>query len=482
MSTDCEKNRKGFLSLYDKLWNSHLIAPYGNDEALIYIDRHLVQEVSSPLAFEGLKKRRLPIRRADATIAVADHAVPTFERKRTLAGLAAKQVTRLEENCASFRIPYAPLDGDFQGIVHVIGPELGFTLPGASIVCGDSHTSTHGAFGALAFGIGTSECEAVFAAQALRQRKQKNMRVMLNGAIAPGVTVKDVVLFLVAKIGVGGGAGYAIEYAGDYVKGLSMEARMTLCNMSIEAGARIGLIAPDETTFAYLKDRPFAPAGELWARAVDYWQSLPSDEGAFFDKEVLIDVSEVTPQVTWGTTPADCVGVDGAAPDPSSVKSQEHRVRIEKSLNYMGLAPCQPLEGLVVDKVFIGSCTNGRLSDIGRAAAIAKMGRVADHVQAIVVPGSAQVKSEAEAAGLDDVFKAAGFEWREPGCSMCVAMNNDRLQPGERCASTSNRNFEGRQGPGGRTHLMSPEMAAAAAISGHITDVRRYLERGDGKA
>ena len=474
MSIDLKEIRQRPLSLYDKLWTSHVAASYGDDEALIYIDRHLVQEVSSPLAFDGLKRRRLPIRRTDATIAVADHAVPTFERKKTLAGLAAKQVTRLEENCSLFEVPYAPLDGDFQGIVHVIGPELGFTLPGASIVCGDSHTSTHGAFGALAFGIGTSECEAVFATQALRQQKQKNMRVVLTGAAAPGVTVKDVVLALINEVGISGGAGYAIEYAGAYVESLSMEARMTLCNMSIEAGARIGLVAPDETTFNYLKGRPLAPKGEFWSRAVEDWKALASDIGAHFDKEVLLDTSKIAPQLTWGTTPADCVGIDELVPDPLNEQNPENRARLKRSLDYMGLTPGQPIEGIVVDKVFIGSCTNGRLSDIRRAADIARNGRVADHVQAIVVPGSSQVKSEAEAAGFDKIFEAAGFEWREPGCSMCVAMNNDRLQPGERCASTSNRNFEGRQGPDGRTHLMSPEMAAAAAIAGHLTDVRRY--------
>lgn len=466
-------------TLYDKLFASHVVRAYEDGEALIYVDRHLVQEVSSPLAFEGLKKRRLPVRRADANLAVADHAVPTFNpsgnRAGGLAGLAARQVSRLEENCAAFDVPYAPLDGAHQGIVHVIGPELGFTLPGVSIVCGDSHTSTHGAFGALAFGIGTSECEAALATQCLRQRKQMNMRVLLTGAVAPGVAVKDVVLSLIARIGVGGGAGCAIEYAGDYVERLDMEARMTLCNMTIEAGARIGLVAPDETTFAYLKGRPLAPKGSVWERAVQHWRGLRSDPGAVFEKEAALDVSTVAPQVTWGTTPADCIGVDAKAPDPAQEADPQRRARVARSLDYMGLKAGEPMLGLSIDKVFIGSCTNGRLSDIRRIAAIAKGRRVAESVQAMVVPGSMQVKIKAEAEGLDKIVEAAGFEWREPGCSMCVAMNDDRLTPGERCASTSNRNFEGRQGPGGRTHLMSPEMAAAAAIMGRIADVRDFI-------
>lgn len=450
-----------------------MVKDYGNGEALIYIDRHLVQEVSSPLAFEGLKTRGLPVRRPDASIAVADHAVPTTEsRLQTMSGLARKQVERLEENVAAFGIPYAPLDGDHQGIVHIIGPELGFTLPGVTLVCGDSHTSTHGAFGALAFGIGTSECEAVLATQCLRQTKQRNMRVTLSGSAAPGVTVKDVILALIAKIGVQGGACSAIEYAGDYVRSLSVEERMTLCNMTIEAGSRIGLVAPDETTLAYVKGREFAPDEAMWDRASASWLSLTSDEGAVFDEEVALDVSSLAPQVTWGTTPADCGPVDGYAPDPANCSGTEEREHIAKGLAYMGLEAGQKLAGLPIDKVFIGSCTNGRVSDIRRAAQVARGRKVAHGVQAIVVPGSMQVKYEAEAEGLDVILREAGFEWREPGCSMCVAMNTDRLQPGERCASTSNRNFEGRQGPQGRTHLMSPEMAAAAAIAGCITDVR----------
>ena len=464
-------------TLYEKLWASHVVRGYTDDEALIYIDRHLVQEVSSPLAFEGLKKRGRPVYRVDTTIAVADHAVPTFQRMKTLTGHAATQVARLEENCAFFGLPYAPLDGDHQGIVHVIGPELGFTLPGTTLVCGDSHTSTHGAFGALAFGIGTSECEAVLTTQALRQTKQKNMLVMLNGDIATGVTAKDVILSLIAEIGVDGGAGYAIEFLGDYVGGLPMEARMTLCNMAIEAGARIGLVAPDATTIAYLKGCSFSPKGEMWNRAVAYWQTLQSDAGVVYDEEVVLDVSKIDPQVTWGTTPADCIPVTGHVPDVTMYTDSKQRKRISNCLDYMGLAPGQTIEGVSIDKAFIGSCTNGRLSDIRRVAEIAKGRRVASHVEAIVVPGSMQVKYEAEAEGLNRVIEEAGFQWRDPGCSMCVAMNSDRLKPGERCASTSNRNFEGRQGKGGRTHLMSPEMVAGAAIAGCISDVRT-LPRG----
>ncbi|WP_394730713.1 3-isopropylmalate dehydratase large subunit [Altererythrobacter sp. GH1-8] len=460
-------------TLYDKLWAGHVVKPYGDGEALIYVDRHLVQEVSSPLAFEGLKARGLPVRCVDAQFAVADHAVPTTaNRLQAMTGLARKQVKRLEENCEAFGIPYAPLDGDHQGIVHIIGPELGFTLPGVTLVCGDSHTSTHGAFGALAFGIGTSECEAVLATQCLRQSKQRNMRVRLTGKVAPGVTVKDAILALIAKIGVQGGAGHAIEYCGGYVAGLSMEERMTLCNMTIEAGARIGLVAPDQVTFDYLHGRPFAPTGDMWDAALAAWRDLRSDDDAQFDREVTLDVSPLAPQVSWGTTPADCGPVSGYAPDPELESDTERREHVAKGLAYMGLEPGQPLSGLAIDKVFIGSCTNGRLSDIRKAAEIAKGRKVAAGVQAIVVPGSMQVKQAAEAEGLAAILAEAGFEWREPGCSMCVAMNTDRLQPEERCASTSNRNFEGRQGPQGRTHLMSPQMASAAAIAGRIVDVR----------
>lgn len=450
---------------------------YGDGQTLLYIDRHLVQEVSSPQAFEGLRERQVNFRRTDAHIAVADHAIPTQFRDRPLRDqLAAQQVDRLIENTQRFDVPYIPLEDRRHGIVHVIGPELGFTLPGATLVCGDSHTSTHGAFGALAFGIGSSECGTVFAAQALRQTKQKRMRVNLSGVLARGVSIKDVILALIAKIGTAGARDHAIEFAGPTIQTLSMEARMTLCNMSIEAGARIGMIAPDDTTFNYLHDKPLAPKGALWDRALAEWRTLNSDDNAVFEKEISLDASEIAPHVSWGTTPADCAAVTQNVPDPSIEPDPARRKRIANSLTYMNLTPGTPLQEIAIDKVFIGSCTNSRIEDLRRSANIVAGRNVAASVSAIVVPGSAAVQDQAEAEGLHHVFLKAGFEWRDAGCSMCVAMNEDRLAPGERCASTSNRNFEGRQGPGGLTHLMSPEMAAAAAVTGAITDVRKLME------
>jgi 3-isopropylmalate/(R)-2-methylmalate dehydratase large subunit len=460
-------------TLYDKVWDSHAVKTYGDGSTLLYVDRHLVQEVSSPQAFDGLKAMGRALRRPDAHVAVADHAVPTRMRDKPLPdGLAARQVSRLVDNARAFGVPYIPMNDRRHGIVHVIGPELGFTLPGATLVCGDSHTCTHGAFGAIAFGIGASECETVFATQTIRQTKQKRMRVWLDGSPGPGVTVKDIILALIATIGTGGGFGHAIEYAGPAIATLSMEARMTLCNMSIEAGSRVGMVAPDETTIAYLKGRPLAPTGALWDRAVAEWRMLPSDADAVFDREVTLDVGAIAPHVSWGTTPEETLPVTGAVPDPAAEPDPARRTRLQKSLDYMGLTPGMPLKDIAIDRVFIGSCTNGRIEDLRRAAGVLTGRRVAPSVQAIVVPGSAGVRIQAEAEGLDRIFRDAGFEWRASGCSMCVAMNDDRLDEGERCASTSNRNFEGRQGKGGRTHLMSPEMAAAAAVAGRLADVR----------
>lgn len=463
-------------TLYDKVWQAHCVKDYADGQSLLYIDRHLVQEVSSPQAFEGLKARGIPVRRPNAHISVPDHAVPTTQRSKPMGqSLAALQLERLIQNVTEFEMPYISMEDGRHGIVHIIGPELGFTLPGCTLVCGDSHTSTHGAFGALAFGIGSSQCETIFASQSLKQTKQKTMRVTLNGTLQPGVSVKDVILALIARIGVAGGRGYAIEYTGPAVSAMSMEARMTLCNMTIEAGARIGMVAPDETTYAYLKGLPLAPTGTLWAQALTYWKSLPSDPEAKFDADVSLDVAMLAPQVTWGTTPADCLEITCNVPDPLQEPDLEKRNKIARSLTYMDLKAGMPLEDVSIDRVFIGSCTNSRLEDLRRSATIAKGRSVAHGVSAMVVPGSAQVQAAAEAEGLDKIFLDAGFEWRDAGCSMCVAMNDDRLRPGERCASTSNRNFEGRQGPGGRTHLMSPEMAAAAAVTGKLKDVRKLM-------
>ncbi|WP_299439112.1 3-isopropylmalate dehydratase large subunit [uncultured Rhodospira sp.] len=460
-------------TLFDKIWASHLIERQDDGTCLIYIDRHMVHEVTSPQAFEGLRLAKRTVRAPKATLAVADHNVPTTDRAAGIADPeSALQVQTLEDNCRDFGVQYLSMADVRQGIVHIVGPEQGFTLPGATIVCGDSHTSTHGAFGALAFGIGTSEVEHVLATQTLRQSPAKNMRVLVKGQVGTGVTAKDIVLAIIGRIGTAGGTGHVIEYAGEAIQALSMEGRMTVCNMSIEAGARAGLIAPDETTFAYIKGRPMAPKGAAWEAAVSWWKTLHSDPDATFDKEVVIDAADIAPQVTWGTSPENVLPITAAVPDPAAESDPNRRAAIERSLAYMGLTPGTRLTDIPVDRVFIGSCTNGRIEDLRAAAALAKGRKVADGVGAMVVPGSGLVKEQAEEEGLDRVFLEAGFEWREPGCSMCLAMNADRLEPGERCASTSNRNFEGRQGRGGRTHLMSPEMAVAAAVTGRLADAR----------
>ena len=460
-------------TLYQKLWDAHVVVDLPGDDALLYIDRHLVHEVSSPQAFQSLRDAGRRLRRPQTHLAVADHAVPTSARGTRIADpQAAAQVDELEANAAAFAVPYRALEGDGQGIVHVIGPETGFTLPGITMVCGDSHTTTHGAFGALAFGIGASECGTVMAAQCLKQTRAKTMRVDLVGTLSPFVSAKDVALAFIAKVGALGAAGHAVEYAGPAVAAMSMAARMTLCNMTIEAGGRIGLIGPDDTTFAYLKGREMAPAGAMWTQAVEYWRTLRSDRDAVFDTIVTIDLSDIAPHVSWGTSPEDCAPVTGSVPDPATIADPGVRRRVEKALAYMGLAGGTPLDTIAIDRVFIGSCTNGRIEDLRSAADVVAGRRIAPGVSGIVVPGSTATKHQAEAEGLDAIFRAAGFEWRHAGCSMCVAMNDDRLAPGERSASTSNRNFEGRQGPGGRTHLMSPAMAAAAGIVGHLVDVR----------
>jgi 3-isopropylmalate/(R)-2-methylmalate dehydratase large subunit len=462
--------------LYEKLWDEHIVASYDDGSALLYIDRHLVQEVSSPQAFASLAKAGRGVRRPSAHLAVADHAVPTRNRGGFIADpLARNQIQRLEENVARFGLPYIPLTDARQGIVHVIGPELGFTLPGTTLVCGDSHTSTHGAFGALAFGIGTSECEIVLATQCLMQRRAATMRVDLSGALGRFITTKDLALGLIATIGAGGGSGFAIEFVGPPIAQFSMAARMTLCNMAIEAGARVGLIAPDDITFAALEGRPMAPKGAMWDRALESWRALAADSGARYDKIVAFGLDALQPHVTWGTSPEDALPVDGRVPDPADEVVPAKRERKTKALAYMGLTPGTALADISIDRAFIGSCTNGRIEDLRMAAEVAAGRRVARGLEAIVVPGSGQVQAQAEREGLDKIFRDAGFEWRAAGCSMCVAMNDDRLEPQQRCASTSNRNFEGRQGHGGRTHLMSPAMAAAAAIAGHIVDVRDLM-------
>ncbi len=463
----------GPRTLFDKIWDGHLVDRQDDGTCVIYIDRHLVHEVTSPQAFEGLRLAGRQVRRPEATLAVADHNVPTTDRSKGIEDEESRiQVETLERNCADFAIPYFSMEDVRQGIVHIIGPEQGFTLPGMTIVCGDSHTSTHGAFGALAFGIGTSEVEHVLATQTLIQKPARNMRITVEGEPPIGVTAKDLILAIIAEIGTAGGTGHVIEYAGPAIRALSMEGRMTVCNMSIEAGARAGLIAPDETTFEYIKGRPLAPKAGQWEQALEHWRGLPSDEGARYDKEVVLAAAEIVPQVTWGTSPEDVVPVTGRVPDPESAADQGKREAMARSLAYMGLAAGMAVGEIAVDKVFVGSGTNGRIEDLREAAAAAEGRKVAEGVQAMIVPGSGLVKHQAEEEGLDRIFLEAGFEWREPGCSMCLAMNADKLQPGERCASTSNRNFEGRQGRGGRTHLMSPAMAAAAAVTGRITDVR----------
>lgn len=464
----------GPRTLFEKIWDAHLVDAQPDGTSLLYIDRHLVHEVTSPQAFEGLRLTGRTVRRPDATLAVPDHNVPTSDRSQPIADETSRiQVETLEENCKEFGIRLFGMRDIRQGIVHVIGPEQGFTLPGTTIVCGDSHTSTHGAFGALAFGIGTSEVEHVLATQTLIQKRPRTMRISVEGELPVGCTAKDVILAIIGKIGTAGGTGYVVEYAGSVIRGLSMEGRMTVCNMSIEAGARAGLIAPDAKTFAYLEGRPMAPKDDAWEQAVRWWKTLPSDEGAVYDEEVHLDAASIEPQVTWGTSPQDVVPITGAVPDPKAVASDDRRRAMERSLQYMGLEPGTPMEQVKVDTVFIGSCTNGRIEDLRLVAKLVDGKKVASSVRAMIVPGSGLVKHQAEAEGLDAVFKAAGFEWREAGCSMCLGMNPDQLKPGERCASTSNRNFEGRQGKGGRTHLVSPAMAAAAALTGHLADVRK---------
>ena len=464
-------------TLFDKIWQSHLVGQQDADTCLLYIDRHLVHEVTSAQAFEGLRMSGRKVRRPDATLAVADHNVPTSDRAGGIKDPESRlSVDTLRANCAEFGIEFYDMEDVRQGIVHIIGPEQGFTLPGMTIVCGDSHTATHGAFGSLAFGIGTSEVEHVLATQTLIQKPAKNMRITVEGKPPLGITAKDLILAIIGKIGTAGGVGHVIEYTGQAIRDLSMEGRMTVCNMSIEGGARAGLIAPDDKTFEYLKGRPMAPKGGAWEQAVAYWKTLPSDPGAVYDREVTLDVREIVPQVTWGTSPQDVLPITGAIPDPAREADPHKREGLERALKYMGLTPGTRLVDIKVDKVFIGSCTNGRIEDLREAAAVAKGRHVADSVYAMIVPGSGLVKEQAEQEGLDRIFRAAGFDWREPGCSMCLAMNADRLEPGERCASTSNRNFEGRQGRGGRTHLVSPAMAAAAAVTGHLADVRELAQ------
>ena len=460
-------------TLFDKIWDAHVVHRQNDGTCLIYIDRHLVHEVTSPQAFEGLRNTARTVRAPNRTLAVADHNIPTTDRSAGIADEESRiQVEALEKNAAEFGVPYFAMDDKRQGIVHVIGPEQGFTLPGMTIVCGDSHTATHGAFGALAFGIGTSEVEHVLATQTLIQKPAKNMRITVDGTLAAGVTAKDVILAIIGKIGTAGGTGHVIEFAGSAIRGLSMEGRMTVCNMAIEAGARAGMIAPDATTFAYLQDRPMTPKGGDWDNAVAYWQSLPSDEGARYDTEIAMAAEDIAPTVTWGTSPEDAISINGAVPDPSKETDPSKRAKIERAIEYMGLEAGQKMTDIKVDTVFIGSCTNSRIEDLRAAAALADGRTVAAGMRAMVVPGSGLVKEQAEAEGLDKVFVTAGFEWREPGCSMCLAMNADKLAEGERCASTSNRNFEGRQGRGGRTHLVSPQMAVAAALAGYLADVR----------
>jgi 3-isopropylmalate/(R)-2-methylmalate dehydratase large subunit len=462
-------------TLYDKIFEDHVIDRQEDGTCLLYIDRHLVHEVTSPQAFEGLRLSGRKVRTPQKTLAVVDHNVPTTDRSHGIDDPESRvQVEQLATNARDFGIDYFDAMDVRQGIVHIIGPEQGFTLPGTTIVCGDSHTSTHGAFGALAHGIGTSEVEHVLATQTLIQEKAKNMRINVEGKLKDGVTAKDIVLAIIGEIGTAGGTGYVIEFAGEAMRALSMEGRMTVCNMTIEGGARAGMIAPDEKTFAYLMGRPRTPKGAAWEQARRYWDTLRSDEGAHFDKEIRIEAGNLPPLVTWGTSPEDVIAITGRVPHPEEVKSEAKRAAVRRSLDYMGLAGGEKITDVEIDRVFIGSCTNGRIEDLRAAAAVVKGKTVSSRVNAMVVPGSGLVKEQAEAEGLDLIFKAAGFEWREPGCSMCLAMNPDRLEPGERCASTSNRNFEGRQGFKGRTHLVSPTMAAAAAIAGHFVDIREW--------
>jgi 3-isopropylmalate/(R)-2-methylmalate dehydratase large subunit len=461
-------------TLYDKIWDDHVVDVQPDGTCLLYIDRHLIHEVTSPQAFEGLRMAGRKVRAPEKTLAVVDHNVPTTDRSKPIEDPESKaQVEQLAINAAEFGVEYYNEHDIRQGVVHIIGPEQGFTLPGATIVCGDSHTSTHGAFGALAHGIGTSEVEHVLATQTLIQAKAKNMLVRVDGKLPEGVTAKDIVLAIIGKIGTAGGTGYVIEYAGEAIRDLSMEGRMTVCNMSIEGGARAGLIAPDEKTFEYLKDKPKAPKGAAWDQAVAYWKTLKSDDGAHYDAVIELDAANLPPTLTWGTSPEDVVTIDGLVPRAEDAADEGQKAKIQRALDYMGLKGGEAMTDIRIDRAFIGSCTNGRIEDLRAAAAVAKGRKVAATVSAMVVPGSGLVKAQAEAEGLDKIFIEAGFEWREPGCSMCLAMNPDKLAPGERCASTSNRNFEGRQGFRGRTHLVSPAMAAAAAIAGHFVDVRK---------
>ena len=464
-------------TLFDKIWDAHVVDRLEDGTCVLYIDRHLVHEVTSPQAFEGLRLAGRKVRRVDATIAVVDHNIPTdADRLKGINEPESKlQIETLEQNVAAFGVPYFPISDARQGIVHVIGPEQGISLPGMTIVCGDSHTSTHGAMGALAFGIGTSEVEHVLATQTLLQKPARNMLVRVDGVLPPGCTGKDIVLAIIGKIGTAGGNGHVIEFAGEAIRGLDMAGRLSVCNMSIEAGARAGLIAPDETTFAYIEGRPYAPKGADFDAAVAYWKTLPSDEGAQYDKVVVLDAAEIAPQVTWGTNPEAVIPVTGIVPNPADEVDETKRGQMQRMLDYMALTPGQKIAGTPVDVVFIGSCTNSRIEDLRAAAAVARGRHVAPGVRALVVPGSGLVKKQAEDEGVAQILIDAGFEWREAGCSMCLGMNPDKLTPGQRCASTSNRNFEGRQGPGGRTHLLSPAMAAAAAVTGMLTDVRELV-------
>jgi len=466
-------------TLFEKVWQQHIVAEPQGEPTILYIDLHLVHEVTSPQAFDGLRMAGRKIRRPDRTIATVDHNVPTtsaYDRLHIVDQVSAAQVNALRKNCAEFGVEFFDVQDSSQGIVHMIGPELGATKPGMTIVCGDSHTSTHGAFGALAFGIGTSEVEHVMATQTLPQSKPKTFRITVDGELPFGVTAKDIILDIIGKIGTDGATGHVIEYSGSAIRSLSMEGRMTICNMSIEAGARAGMIAPDETTFAYLMGRRFSPTGKAWDEAIAHWKTLPTDEGAVFDRELHIDAATLAPAVTWGTSPGMHATIDGTVPSLDDAKTEADRKSFERAYEYMDLKPGTPMEEIKIDTVFLGSCTNGRIEDLRAAAAIVKGHHIATKIRAMVVPGSQAVKRQAEEEGLDEVFKSAGFEWREPGCSMCLGMNPDILQPGERCASTSNRNFEGRQGRGGRTHLVSPEMAAVAAITGHFTDIRKWKQ------
>ena len=462
-------------TIYDKIWNEHLVHQQEDGTSLLFVDRHLIHEVTSPQAFESLRNSNRKVRQPKLTLAVADHNVPTTDRTKGISDQESKiQVDTLDSNCKEFGIQIFGMNDKRQGIVHIIGPEQGFTQPGTIIVCGDSHAATHGAFGALAFGIGTSEVEHVLATQTLVQKKSKNFRININGTLSIGVTAKDVILQIIGKIGTAGGTGYVIEYAGNLISTLSVENRMTICNMTIEGGARAGLIQPDQKVFDYLKDKPMSPKKDNWEKALEYWGNLKSDDGAHFDKEINLEGKDIKPMVTWGTSPQDVVTIDGKVPNPKNETDPDKKNSMERSLKYMGLNSDILIKDIKIDKVFIGSCTNGRIEDLREAAKILKDKKIAKHVNGMVVPGSGLVKEKAEQEGLDKIFINSGFEWREPGCSMCLAMNADKLKPGERCASTSNRNFEGRQGRGGRTHLVSPGMAAAAAISGNLDDVRKY--------